>query len=78
MKNNKGMPHGPGGPHGPGEFRSRGASLKENFSAMAWAVKKFFGYYPVLAPLAMFCILFSAVVAAVPNFFIIQNVLHGV
>ena len=56
----------------------RGGNLRDNFAAMAWTVKKFFGYYPVLAPLAMFCILFSAVVAAVPNFFIIQRVLHGV
>ena len=55
----------------------KGKSLRDNFSAMGWAVKKFFGYYPVLAPLTMFCILFSAVVAAVPNFFIIQNVLHA-
>ena len=54
-----------------------GRNLRDNFSAMGWAVKKFFGYYPVLAPLTMFCILFSAVVAAVPNFFIIQNVLHA-
>ncbi len=55
----------------------RGGNLRDNFAAMAWAIKKFFGYYPVLAPLTMFCILFSAVVAAVPNFFIIQNVLHA-
>ncbi len=55
----------------------RGKSLRDNFAAMGWAVRKFFGYYPVLAPLTMFCILFSAVVAAVPNFFIIQNVLHA-
>ncbi|MBR0354350.1 MAG: ABC transporter ATP-binding protein [Oscillospiraceae bacterium] len=56
--------------------KSRGASLRDNFSAMAWTIKKFFGFYPVLAPLAMFCILFSALVAAIPNFFIIQKVLH--
>ena len=55
----------------------KGKNLRDNFSAMGWAVKKFFGFYPVLAPLTMFCILFSAVVAAVPNFFIIQNVLHA-
>ena len=74
MKNKRKAPGAPGGPGGPG---GRG-NLRDNFAAMAWAVKKFFGYYPVLAPLAMFCILFSALVAAVPNFFIIQNVLHGV
>ena len=56
----------------------KGGNLRENFAAMAWTIKKFFGYYPVLAPLAMFCILFSALVAAIPNFFIIQRVLHGV
>ena len=55
----------------------RGGNLRDNFAAMAWAVKKFFGYYPVLAPLAMACILFSSIVAAVPNFFIVQKVLHG-
>ena len=55
----------------------RGGNLRDNFAAMAWAIKKFFGYYPVLAPLAMFCILFSAIVAAVPNFFIVQKVLHA-
>ena len=53
-------------------------NLRDNFAAMGWVLKKFFGFYPVLAPLAMFCILFSALVAAVPNFFIVQNVLHGV
>ena len=55
----------------------RGGNLRDNFAAMAWAIKKFFGYYPVLAPLAMLCILFSSIVAAVPNFFIVQKVLHG-
>ncbi|MGX8692501.1 MAG: ABC transporter ATP-binding protein [Clostridia bacterium] len=56
----------------------KGGNLRDNFAAMGWAIKKFFGFYPVLAPLAMFCILFSAAVAAIPNFFIIQRVLHGV
>ena len=50
--------------------KSRGEMLKENFGAIKWALKKFFGYYPVLAPLAMFCVLFSAIVAAVPAVFI--------
>ncbi|MBR3475520.1 MAG: ABC transporter ATP-binding protein [Oscillospiraceae bacterium] len=44
--------------------------LKENFGAIKWALKKFFGYYPRLAPLAMFCILFSAAIAAIPAVFI--------
>ena len=56
----------------------RGGNLRDNFAAMAWTIKKFFGFYPVLAPLAVFCILFSAIIAAVPNFFIIQRVLHAV
>ena len=51
--------------------------LRGNFSAIGWTLKKFFGYYPVLAPLAAFCILFSAVVAAIPSIFI-QNVLAGI
>ena len=38
------------------------------------AVKMFFGFYPVLAPLTMFCILFSSVVAAIPSLFI-QNII---
>ncbi len=54
-----------------------GGSLRNNFAAMGWVLKKFFGFYPVLAPLAMACILFSALVAAIPNFFIVQNVLHA-
>ncbi len=37
-------------------------------------IKKFFGYYPVLAPLTAFCILFSAVVSSTPSLFI-QNIL---
>ena len=54
-----------------------GGNLRDNFAAMGWAIRKFFGFYPVLAPLAVFCILFSALVAAIPNFFIIQRVLHA-
>ena len=50
--------------------KSRGEMLKENFGAIKWVLKKFFGYYPVLAPLSMFCVLFSAVVAAIPSIFI--------
>lgn len=37
-------------------------------------IKKFFGYYPVLAPLTMVCILFSSVVSSIPSLFI-QNIL---
>ena len=49
-------------------------NLKENFAAIGWTMKKFFGFYPVLAPLSVFCILFSAVVSAIPALFI-QRVL---
>ena len=55
----------------------RMASLKSNFGALKWTIKKFFGYYPVMAPLAMICILFSAIVAAIPAIFI-QKVLSVV
>ena len=50
--------------------KSRGEMLKENFGAIKWTLKKFFGYYPVLGPLAMLCILFSAIVASIPAIFI--------
>ena len=50
--------------------KSRGEMLKENFGAIKWTLKKFFGYYPRLAPLAMLCVLFSAIVAAIPSIFI--------
>ena len=49
-------------------------NLKENFAAIGWVLKKFFGFYPVLAPLSVFCILFSAIVSAIPAVFI-QRVL---
>ncbi len=52
-------------------------NLRDNFAAIGWTLKKFFGFYPVLAPLSAFCILFSAVVAAIPSIFI-QNVLAGI
>ena len=64
--------HGPhGGPHGAG---AGGGRPQANFSALGAVVKKFFGYYPVLAPLTMLCILFSSVVSSIPSLFV-QNVL---
>ena len=42
--------------------------------ALGRAVKKLFEYYPVMAPLTMFCILFSSVVSSIPSLFV-QNVL---
>ena len=45
-----------------------------NFAALGRTVKKFFGYYPVMAPLTMVCILFSSIVSSIPSLFV-QNVL---
>ena len=53
---------------------SRGAMLRDNFGGIRWTLGKFFGYYPVLARLAVFCILFTAAVSAIPSLFV-QNVL---
>ena len=50
------------------------SNLRDNFGAIGWTIRKFFSYYPRLAPLAVVCILFSAIVSAVPSLFI-QNVL---
>ena len=43
-------------------------------SALGRTIKKLFGYYPVLAPLTVACILFSSIVTSVPSIFL-QNVL---
>ena len=48
-----------------------------NVKALKAVVKKFFGYYPVLAPLTMLCILFSSVVSSIPSLFV-QNILSVV
>ena len=45
-----------------------------DFSALGRAIKKFFSYYPRMAPLTMCCILFSSVVSAIPSLFT-QNVI---
>ena len=50
---------------------------KLNKGALMVVIKKFFGYYPVMAPLTMLCILFSAVVSSIPSLFV-QNVLSVV
>ena len=52
----------------------RGGNLKDNFAGIRWAVKKFFGFYPVMAPVAVFCMLFTSVVSAIPALFV-QNIL---
>jgi len=50
------------------------AGYKQGFSGLGRALKKFFGYYPVMGPVSVFCTLFSAVVAAIPSVFM-QKVL---
>ena len=55
---------GPGGP----------MDLAANFGAIKRTLKKFFEFYPVLAPLSVACILFSAIVSSIPSLFV-QNVL---
>ena len=60
--------------HGPHGASAGGGRPQANFSALGAVVKKFFGYYPVLAPLTMLCILFSSVVSSIPSLFV-QNVL---
>ena len=47
---------------------------KPDMSALGRTIKKLFGYYPVLAPLTVACILFSSIVTSVPSIFL-QNVL---
>ena len=57
--------------------RRGGAHVKggrADFSALGRAVKRLFAYYPLLAPLTMLCILFSAVVSSIPSLFT-QNVI---
>ncbi len=43
--------------------------MKLNPNTLARTVKMLFGYYPVLAPLIVVCILFSAGVSAIPSIF---------
>ena len=47
---------------------------KPDMSSLGRTIKKFFGYYPVMAPLTMLCILFSSIVSSIPSLFV-QNVL---
>ena len=50
------------------------SKTRPDMRALGRTVKKFFGYYPVLAPLTVVCILFSAIVSSIPSLFV-QNVL---
>ncbi len=52
----------------------RGGRPKADFSALGRAIRRFFAYYPRLAPLTMLCILFSSAVSAIPSLFT-QNVI---
>ncbi len=54
---------GPGGPH------MSGPPKKIDFGVLARVVKLLFKSYPVLVPLALFCIVFSAGVSAIPAIF---------
>ena len=47
---------------------------KPDLSSLGRVVKKLFVYYPVLAPVTIICILFSAIVSSIPSLFV-QNVL---
>ena len=60
-----------------GEVRSVNKSrtaLSDNMASLKRVVRKFFGYYPRLAPIMVFCILFAAIVSSIPSLFI-QKVL---
>ena len=48
---------------------------KINFKTLGRTVKMLFGFYPVLVPVTIFCILFSAACATLPSLFI-QNVIE--
>ena len=45
-----------------------------NMQSLKRVLKKFFGYYPRLAPLTVGCILFSSIVSSIPSLFI-QNMI---
>ena len=49
------------------ERRGPGGDLSVNFTAIKRTFKLFFRFYPVLAPLAVACILFSSVVSSIPT-----------
>ncbi|MER2151976.1 MAG: ABC transporter ATP-binding protein, partial [Candidatus Limivicinus sp.] len=68
------MPGHPGGKAGQMGGKGFSADLAKNFSSLGRVIRKLFSYYPRLAPLTVFCILFSAVVSAIPSLFV-QKVL---
>ncbi len=54
---------------GPGGRRPMGPPKKINFGILARVIKMLFGYYPVLMPIALACIIFAAIVATIPAIF---------
>ena len=42
---------------------------KMNFGCLKRVLKMLFSYYPVLLPIAIFCIIFSAIIATMPAIF---------
>ena len=46
------------------------ARPKADKGSLMRVIKKFFGYYPKLAPLAVFCMLFSAAISSIPPIFL--------
>ena len=54
------MPGHPGGKAGQMGGKGFSADLAKNFSSLGRVIRKLFSYYPRLAPLTVFCILFSA------------------
>ena len=57
----------PGGGHAGAGLGAGKDGYKDGFGGLKRALKMFFGYYPVLGPVAIFCIFFASVVQTVPN-----------
>ena len=53
---------------------NKGQKNPADLASLGRAVKMFFGFYPVLAPLTVVCILFAAAVSSIPSLFV-QNVI---
>ena len=50
---------------------------KGGLGSLKRVIKKLFGYYPVLAPVTVVCILFSSIVSSIPALFV-QNILASI
>ncbi len=55
----------------------KGGRPPMDFGILKRVLKLLFSYYPVLAPLTVFCILFSAVTSAIPSLFL-QQVINAI